>query len=632
MSIDSSVERRRKFGGNVLKKVIVIGLDGLEPTIVEAMLSDGELPNLARLRAKGGSSRVATTSPAQTPVAWSTFATGTNPGGHGIFDFLRRNPKTYLPDVALNEYEIRGAFLPPRVVNLRKGTPVWEVLGAAGVGSTIIRCPVTYPPDTVRGRMLSGMGVPDIRGGFGTPTFFTSDQTAAARESENLVKVTLGAGGVVETALNGPRQPRGKPELRFDLGIEPSTDARKVVIRSAGSPTLLEVREGEWSDWLRVKFKVGLLQSIRGLVRFHLARLGPPFELYASPVNFDPEAPMFPISHPPEYSQEMAGVIGPYHTTGMVEDHTGMNNERFGEAAYLDQCDLAWREREAMMLHELKRFHAGLFYCLFDTPDRVQHLFWRFREPDHPANRGEPPDREWTRVIEDTYKRADAVLGKALEFADDETLVIALSDHGFGSFRRGVTLNTLLHELGLLNFQGGVEPGPEAGDFLRQVDWSRTQAYALGLGGIYLNLQGRERDGQVSVENADALKSKLVERLTGLVDPERNATAIVRARRRESVYSGPCTGSAPDVVVDFAAGYRASWGTSLGGAPVGRFEDNTHKWSGDHIVDPRLVPGVLFMNRPFRGEDAALTDLAPTILEALGVAKGAAMEGKSLLS
>ncbi len=118
-----------------LKKVLVIGLDGLEPTIVEQMLAAGQLPHLDRLRAQGGFSRVATTTPAQTPVAWSTFATGTNPGGHGIFDFIRRDPRTYLPDLALNRYESRGAFLPPRAVNLRHGTPVWEVLSVASLNS-----------------------------------------------------------------------------------------------------------------------------------------------------------------------------------------------------------------------------------------------------------------------------------------------------------------------------------------------------------------------------------------------------------------------------------------------------------------------------------------------------------------
>jgi predicted AlkP superfamily phosphohydrolase/phosphomutase len=615
-----------------LKKVIVIGLDGLEPTIVEAMLAAGELPHLERLRAKGAYCRVATTTPAQTPVAWSTFATGTNPGGHGIFDFIRRDPLTYLPDLSLNRYESRGALLPPRAVNMRQGTPVWELLSAAGIPSTILRCPVTYPPDVFRGKMLSGMGVPDLRGGLGTPTFYTSDPNMKSRESENLVHVHPGADGTIETHLIGPRHPRDRSDIRFGLTVRIDPGSKRVVVRSAGSPSELEIGEGQWSDWLRVRFKVGLLQSIRGLVRFHLIRLEPTFELYASPVNFDAESPLFPISHPAEYAGELAAAIGTFHTTGMVEDHTGINNERIGEEAFLDQCNLAWREREAMMLHELEQFKEGLFYCLFDTPDRVQHLFWRYREPDHPANRGKMPTRALAGVIEDQYRRGDEVVGKALQFVDDETLVIVLSDHGFGSFRRGVNLNTLLFDLGLLALREGARPGQGCRDLLLDVDWSRTSAYALGLGGIYLNLEGRESQGTVKAGSADTLKSAIAERLSGLVDPSRGMVAVRRARPRESVYSGPYVSEAPDLLVDFAPGYRASWGTSLGGAPEGHFEDNTKKWSGDHIIDPQLVPGVLFMNKPIRPSGAGLADLAPTILEAFAVRKGDAMEGKSLCS
>ena len=436
--------------GEPLKKVIVIGLDGLEPTIVERMLDMGQLPNLERLRASGGFSRIATTTPAQTPVAWSTFATGTNPGGHGIFDFIRRDPQTYLPDLSLNRYESQGAFLPPRAVNLRRGTPLWQVLSDAGVGSTILRCPGTYPPDSSCGKMLSGMGVPDLRGGLGTPTFYSTDQDLAPRESEKVVQVRLRVDGVIETYLIGPRHPKDRTDIRFGLTIHPDRDSRRVLIHSAGSPAELEVREGHWSEWLSVRFKVGMFQSIRGMVRFHLNRLEPSFELYASPVNFDPEAPLFPISHPRDYAGRLAAAIGSYYTTGMVEEHTGLNNERIGEEAFLDQCNLAWREREAMMIHELEQFEEGLFFCLFDTPDRVQHLFWRYREPDHPANHGRPPDPALAGVIEDHYRRGDEVVGKALQFADDQTLVIVLSDHGFGSFRRGVNLNTTLYDFGLL--------------------------------------------------------------------------------------------------------------------------------------------------------------------------------------
>jgi predicted AlkP superfamily phosphohydrolase/phosphomutase len=314
----------------------------------------------------------------------------------------------------------------------------------------------------------------------------------------------------------------------------------------------------------------------------------------------------------------------------MVEDYDGLINGRLDEPAFLTQCQAILRERERMMHFELGRFSAGLFFCLFDTPDRLQHMFWRFREPGHPANRGEPTS-EWAHAIEEHYRDCDAIVGRALRYADDQTLVVVLSDHGFNTFQRGVSLNTWLHQQGLLALRPGVEPGEEAGDFLRHVDWGRTRAYALGLSGIYLNLKGREEQGTVPFDEALALRAALVEKLTGLTDPERGQVAIRSVKQRDEVYDGACAAEAPDLLVNCAAGYRISWGTALGGVPRDLFEDNVKRWGGDHIIDPSLVPGVLFMSRPFDTAAPRLTDLAPTILAALGVPAGAGLEGKSLL-
>jgi predicted AlkP superfamily phosphohydrolase/phosphomutase len=625
------VEVRSPGAVRPFQKVIVIGLDGLEPKIVEAMIAVGELPNLAKLAAPDGVARVATTYPAQTPVAWSTFATGTNPGGHGVFDFLRRDPQTYLPDSGLNRHEHKNALLPPKVVNLRRGTPVWDRLSAAGIGSTILRCPCTYPPDPVRGRMLSGMGVPDLRGGFGTSTFYSADPSATARESENLVTVRV-EGGLVETHLIGPRHPRTRADARFDIALVLDPAGRRLTVRSEGSPGELEVRQGEWSGWLRARFRLGTFQSVHGIVRFHLVRLDPDLELYASPVNFDPAAPMFPIAAPPGFARDLADRLGTFYTAGMVEDHIGLGNERFGEDAFLAQCEDAWREREAMMFSELERFDEGLFYCLFDTPDRVQHMLWRFREPGHPANRGRPPDPALSREIEGHYRRGDAIVGRAAEFVDDRTLLIVLSDHGFGSFQRGFHLNTWLLDKGLLALKPGFEPGAAEVDLLRGVDWERTRAYGLGLAGLYLNLVGRESKGTVQPGEAESLKAAIAREIAGLKDPERGVVAVRGAVPREQVYSGPYVAEAPDMIVNCAEGYRISWGSSRGGVPDGgHFDDNTRKWSGDHIVDPALIPGVLFMNRPFRGQGARLVDLAPSLLAALGLPAVPEHEGSSLL-
>jgi predicted AlkP superfamily phosphohydrolase/phosphomutase len=317
----------------------------------------------------------------------------------------------------------------------------------------------------------------------------------------------------------------------------------------------------------------------------------------------------------------------------MVEDHTGLSNLRFDDGAYLDQCRQVLRERERMMLYELDRLKEGLFFCLFDTPDRLQHMFWRFREPNHPANAGEPFDSELRCAIEEHYRECDEIVGKAMAHVDDRTLFITLSDHGFNSVQRGVHLNTWLHDNGFLALKPGVGPSEEAGDFFKHVDWGRTKAYALGLGSIYLNLRGREREGAVAPNDAAGVAADIARGLTGLRDEARGAVAVQGAVTREQVYAGAYAAESPDLVACFAPGYRVSWATALGGVPHGHFEDNVKRWGGDHIVDPALVPGVLFMNRAFDGNGGgpSLLDLAPTILAALGVPKGPAMEGKALL-
>lgn len=614
-----------------MNKAIVIGLDGLEPSIVEAMLQSGDLPNLTLLREKGGYARVRTTYPAQTPVAWSTFLTGTNPGGHGIYDFLSRDPQTYLPVLALNRYEQKNAFVPPKVVNLRKGTAIWDLLTDANLPSTVIRCPCTYPPDKILGRMLAGVGVPDLRGGLGTSTYFTSSPGTKAENSEKVVCVEYHTNDSIHTHLIGPRDPKTRTDITFPIKIILNFDDRSTLIQSEGEPNNLVLQEGAWSDWLRVKFKTGLFQSVKGLVRFYLRMLEPTFELYASPINFDPGGPLFPISYPEDYSSEIEARLGSYYTLGMAEEHDGLINGRFDEEAYLDQCMMVLREREKMMLAELKRFKEGFFFCLYDTPDRLQHMFWRFREPKHPANH-DGLGLKFQEVIEDHYRALDKIVGKALRAADDQTLFIVLSDHGMNSFQRGLNLNTWLFDNGLLALKNGGKPGEEEnGDFFRNVDWGKTKAYALGLGGIFLNLAGRESQGIVNIEEADLLKMSISRALNGLVDHEKGKTAVRSVMTREQLYSGPYITEAPDLLVNFSAGYRVSWGTPLGGVPSGLFEDNYKKWGGDHVIDPQLVPGVLFMNQPFRTESASLADLAPTILSALGVKKGVAMEGDSLI-
>ncbi len=614
------------------KRAIVIGLDGLEPAIVDAMLMRGELPNLARIREAGSYSRLKTTYPAQTPVAWSSFATGTNPGGHGIFDFISRDPVTYLPDAALSRFERpKNILAAPQVVNQRKGAPLWRWLSQADMPSVVLRCPCTFPPDALYGRMLAGVGVPDLRGSQNKGTFYTQDRNVQARESEQVV--ILDSGSDLNTHVIGPRNTRQSPpsdttcEIRVQLKKEP----RSLAIETGGIPARTEVREKAWSEWVRFKFKFSMLQSVTGIARFYVRQVEPQVEFYVSAVNFDPAAPLFPVSSPANYAKDLAGQIGLFSTLGMAEDHNGLNNGRLDEAAYLAQCELVLEERERLMQFELDRFTEGFFFLLYDTPDRVQHMLWRFRDPDHP---GYEPDlaRDFSTLIEQHYARCDRLLAPVFDKVDENTLFIVLSDHGFNTFRRAFDTNSWLWQNGLLALEDGGKPGEDLGEGFATVDWSRTYAYAVGLGGIYLNFKDRERQGILEEgTEAERVRTAIQSGLAGIPDTGTQRAAIRSVLRKEDLYSGPYVANAPDLLVNFCPGFRVSWQSAVGGFSDSLIEDNTRRWSGDHIVDPDAVPGILFANRKLEHNHASIIDLAPTILNHLGVPVPQSMEGTSLL-
>src|SRR5581483_9318917 len=514
----------------------------------------------------------------------------------------------------------------------RQGVPFWITLTQAGIPSTVLRCPCTFPPDPLKGNMLAGVGVPDLRGSQSKGTFYTQDHGVQAEESEQVVH--LDSGSDFSTRVIGPRNTAKAPaaDAICDIRVRADKSSRKLTIETGGSPAKIELSEGQWSDWVRFKFKLSMLQSVTGIARFYFRRLDPHLEFYVSAINFDPAAPLFPISAPPDYAKTISEKLGMFSTLGMAEDHNGLNNGRFDEQAYLQHCDLVLREREQLMRFELDRMKEGFFFMLFDTPDRLQHMMWRFRDVGHPMHNRDA-DRDFTTRIEQHYQRCDALLGPVLEHVDENTLLIVLSDHGFNTFRRAFDTNTWLHQNGLLALQDGKKPGVDLGEAFAAVDWSRTSAYALGLGGIYLNLKGREQGGIVD-EGAEAerVRNAIQSGLAGHPDAVTGRPAIRSVSRREDLYSGAYVDRAPDLLVNFHPGFRVAWKTAVGGFANDLIEDNTRKWSGDHIVDPEAVPGMLFVNRALQCQDPSILDLAPTVLQYLGVPASGVMEGKSLLT
>ncbi len=621
-----------------IRKLIFLGLDGLEPDLVEKFLTEGKLPNLARLRDRGRYSRLRTTFPALSPVAWSTFATGSNPGKHNLFDFLNRNLRSYLPELSSSRVRQpsriwrigrwRVPLSKPAVEMRRKSRPFWSLLGENLVGSTILRVPITFPPEPFEGRLLSAMCTPDLLGTQGSFQLFTNAPTDAEFAEAGACYPLREDGQAYVGEVRGPQNTirEGAGELRIPFRLTLRDD------RSAGGRLEIggksyDLTADRFTPWVRLTFRAGLGIKLTGIAQFRLAAVEPHVRLYLSPIAIDPEKPALPISHPTFYAPYLAKLLGEFSTLGLAEDTWALNERVIDEDAFLEQAEQICTEREAMFESALERTKKGVVACVFDTPDRVQHMFYRYLEPSHPAHRanGNSIDR-YSSTVEDLYVRMDGIVGKTLRHVDDDTVIFVLSDHGFKSFQRGVNVNAWLEQEGYLTAREGARDE----GYLRGIDWSQTKAYSFGLAGIYLNIEGRESAGVVPRDEADDLRKEICAKLSGLRDEERNATAVHRAYSKTAIYSGPYVEAAPDVVIGYNPGYRCSWGVALGKVAGPVFEDNTKAWSGDHCVDPPQIPGVVFCNREFEATDPGIEDMAPTALRLFGFEPPTYMDGRDL--
>ncbi|MHB9131010.1 MAG: alkaline phosphatase family protein [Armatimonadota bacterium] len=588
-------------------RVVILGMDGMTPDILEPLMRAGKLPHFAALQRQGGYRHLATTNPPQSPVAWTGFATGQNPGKHGLYDFIRRDPKTYKLTLATSNMQ-GSAFQP--VVQAKR---FWSYASEAGVESAILNCPITFPPDLIRGRMLSGMGVPDILGTEGTFTFYTSAPVDKTDVGGRVVSVPYAT--QLTTDLFGPQRPVGGGQVdhvRVPLLVMMDHESKTVQLEIQGGKRFT-LAEGQWSDWQPVTFSLGMFKKIKGIMQFYLVETSPELKLYASPINFDPREPFFPIASPPGYAKELAEQVGLFATQGMPNDTWAVNEERMGYQPFLERVARNTDIRERMLDLELARVRQGIVFAYFDATDVVQHMCWRFTDPQ---SVGYTPDSPYQESITVTYQRMDALLGHVMQQLGPQDVLLVLSDHGFGPFRRAAHVNAWLRDHSYLTLRNSQTTG---GELLADVDWSKTRAYAMGFGAIYLNQHGREAQGIVQPgKEADTLKAELIAKLSVWRDGRDGAAVISKVYNGETIFSGPYAAEAPDLFVGFQRGYRASWETALGAVPAQLLADNTKAWSGDHLFDPVLVPGILFANRPLAKAEPSMYDLAPTILHALG--------------
>lgn len=642
-------------------KVIVLGFDGMDAGLCREMIDAGLLPNLAKLAEQGSFSPLGTSTPPQSPVAWSNLMTGTDSGRHGVFDFVHRDPVTSIPfssaamdeppkpllllGHSLDEVSALGYKLPlrPNLVKANRHAPaIWEYLTAAGKPVHIFRMPANYPPAESSGAhfcCLSDMGTPDLTNSLGTFSYYTTDP------AEHDMKMADGGGELypvsvsnhkVESEFVGPTNdflvPKTGLAARLDPGVKHAVvpfavlrDPTEAVatIRYSGKDVVLE--QGEWSDWQTIEFEmIPHLVTLKGMCRFLLKEVHPHVKLYVSPFNFDPQEKSWEIDQPADWSVTVSDAVGRYYTQGLPEDTKALSNEVLSRDEFLQQAELIFEERTKLLEFALDHYRGGLLFFYFGSTDQIAHMFWGARKPGHPAITPEEHIK-YKRVMEDLYVRMDEIVGRTAKRFADATLMV-MSDHGFDDYKRSFSLNTWLKENGYAAMKN-----PFNHDESFNFDFSATRAYGLGINALYINLRGRESGGIVDPFDKQSLMDEIAAKLKAYRDPKTGGEVVKEVYQCDKIFSGPMVAVGPDMIIGYARGYQGG-GSALGSFPKEVVKDNTDAWCGDHCVATDLVPGVLFTNRKTEVHDPTLLDIAPTILQEFGLTPPEVMKGRNLFA
>ncbi|MGH8547107.1 MAG: alkaline phosphatase family protein [Methylococcales bacterium] len=626
-------------------RMIILGIDGMDPDMLRTFMAEGVMPNFSRLAEQGGFMNLGTSVPPQSPVAWSDFITGMDSGGHGIFDFIALDRKSLLPyqstskteqpdtePLAFGNWRIPLASGETR--QMRDGQAFWEILEQHGVKTTMVSIPANYPPVETGGKAISGMGTPDMRGTSGTFSFYTDAPAFEAGKVSGgeIYRISLHKHATVISIYGPPNLFRAdNPPAEAKLSVHVDPENPVALIRTEDERILLNA--GEWSDWVTVQFDLlpGLV-SVQGMVRFLLKQTKPYFSLYASPVNIDPRDPAQPIATPAEYAFELAEAVGPFYTEEMPEDTKALSAHVLSPREFLTQSELVLDERKRLLNYELNRFRAtqgsALLFFYFSSVDQRNHMLARQMDPTHPFHEKDTP-RDLAMAMQDLYVEMDQILGWVMRDLDKGTSLVVMSDHGFAPFKRQANLNTWLEQHGYLVLKNPAKR--DRYEWLFGIDWKKTKAFAIGLNSLYLNVADRERYGHVAPAERAALAREIADKLKEWRDGPEGAYVVTQPLLREEVYQGSHLEEAPDILVGYARGYRASWATTTGKIPAQLIEDNDHEWSGDHCMDSRTVPGILLSNETFKTDSPSdLKDLTVSILDRFGIAPPSRMKGRSV--
>ncbi|HLF75138.1 MAG TPA: alkaline phosphatase family protein [Anaerolineales bacterium] len=556
-------------------KTLILGFDSFDPAVFEEMAGRNQLPNFEKFVEHGGYSRLEVCSPPQTEVSWTSIATGADPGGHGIFDFVHRDPATYSTYVSIlpmRKTAVGEQFVPPYTAKT-----FFEEAGDLGYPATALWWPAMFPArPNVPVNTLPGLGTPDIRGQLGVGTLFSSE--AEGKKKTGVVKLEPAGKDRFTASLPGPQtQSRSGPQtisLPLTLEVIDEQTARLSIDKQQ-----VELRLGEWSDIVELRFKAGMVFNIHAITRFIATSLRGAVRIYSLPLQIHPLHSTWHYASSNSFSKRLWNEVGPYLTLGWPQDTTGLEEGCITDEQFLDLCTKIFDRRIQILSYLMNDFREGVLASIFDDLDRIQHMFFHDRMD----------------IVQGWYKLLDQFVGevsKKLETWSGKYRYLILSDHGFSDFRNKIHLNRWLLENDLLHIKNG-------GEDLNGVDWARTRAYAVGLNSIYLNVAGREGQGIVQADELEGLLAGIKEKLLDWKGAN-GKPVIQNIRLKHEVYSGPYTRFGPDLVVGYASGYRASADTGLGKIPALSMEPNTDHWGADHCMDSAVVPGVVFANRDLR--------------------------------
>ena len=555
-------------------KTLILGFDSFNPATFEDMLGKGQMPNLEKFVQANGYSRLDVCSPPQTEVSWTSIATGADPGSHGIFDFVHRDPETYMPYVSIlptRKTALGEQFVPPYTAKT-----FFEEAATLGYPATALWWPAMFPARPELPVMtIPGLGTPDIRGQLGVGTFFTTE--AEEKKKVRVVKLEADGKNRFKAELPGPQVPSksGPKSITLPLTLD-IRDGNTAELSIDGKKIQLQL--GKWSDIFELRFKAGLLVNIQAITQVILTEINGAVRLYVQPLQIHPLHSTFSYTASKSFVKKLWNEVGPFLTLGWPQDTTGLEDGCITDEQFLDLCQSIFDQRIRILYHLMDDFREGVLAAIFDDLDRVQHMFFHNRQD----------------IVRDWYQRLDRFVGDVQEKIsgwDSKHRFLVMSDHGFSNFQHKIHLNRWLLEEGYLAFKNGNTSGD-----LTNVDWSKTRAYSVGLNSIYLNIQGREGQGIVQ---PDAIENTLAEIKDKLMNwKNANGDSVVeKARLKHEVYSGAFTRLGPDLVVGYAAGHRSSAETGVGKIPEMVMEPNHDHWGADHCMDADIVPGVIFANR-----------------------------------